>query len=291
MKRSMCHMVCAATAGALLLGGPTCTLSAKDGSSPQRFQDSAPVGGEPEPAFTHAFNPPSRRYDLAAGSRIKVLPRGGLVVAEHGNSAAVAVFLAHKPNGAVVLRVSSTAPGEGVPDAETLRFTPENWATPQVLRVQGIDDPQHDGDQHFRIRMKVDPDATTDRTGFAGQTVLEVTATNLDDEGLLAEGSQAEPLDITLLLPAYRGQVGRGESHYLVRNRAGPNGHTVHLTDLGGDADVFVYSDRAFSRPLCRSKAHGTQAERCVAGNAEVLYIKVSGKSSGGGARYIMDVR
>ncbi len=279
-------MLCAATAGALLLGG--C-------ADPQETDVQRAAGSE-EPndssvAFkTAARNGTAPKSTRRPAPRIEVMGHGRLVVAEHGTSAEVAVKLSEQPDGDVVLSVSSTAVEEGAVRPETLRFTPENWYTWQRLRVQGVDDPYHDGDQPFRVRLAVDPAPTMDRTGFAGAPALEVAATNLDDERLRAEGSLADPLDITYLRPTYRGQVDGGESYYVVRKLESAYTYTVRLSDLSSDADLTVYADPAFSHLVCHSDARGTNAEHCVADRAEVLYIEVSGRYSGGGATYIMHV-
>lgn len=276
MKPTVYIMLCVATAGALLLGAYNEPREARA----QRAVNAGQV---------HETGPAHAQDNGTVSQRIQVMPRAHLVVAERGGSATVAVLLSEQPDGDVVLRVSSSAPDEGAVQPDTLRFTPQNWYTPQLLRVQGVDDPHADGDRRFRVMLTVDPEATTDRSGFARATVPPVGATSVDDEGLGAEGTLAEPLDITLLRPAYRGQVDDGESHYVVRHLAPARSHAVRLSELSGNADVSVFADPAYSRLLCRSCTRGTRTERCIVGSADVLYVKVNGKD-GGGATYLVDV-
>jgi len=106
---------------------------------------------------------------------IVVSASSGLMTSEAGGTARFSVALNSPPSGEVTIHVESNAPWEGIPDRETLTFTPENWDVPQVVTVTGVDDEFLDGD----IVYKIDLFASG---GGYDDVWRPVAVVNLDDE-------------------------------------------------------------------------------------------------------------
>ncbi|HEY0634423.1 MAG TPA: hypothetical protein VGE00_03485 [Gammaproteobacteria bacterium] len=123
---------------------------------------------------------------------------------------------------------------------------------------------------------------------------------NVQEEIYQSEGTLAAPLallnfpvsDGVATVPSVRtnGEVGNGSSYYVVDISGGYDyvGYRVSANNLSLDANLYVYSDPAFSSLLCSSTQTGTVDESCAfnysAGNQ--LYIRVDGTPSGAGALY-----
>ncbi|HEY0721374.1 MAG TPA: hypothetical protein VGE50_08975 [Gammaproteobacteria bacterium] len=123
---------------------------------------------------------------------------------------------------------------------------------------------------------------------------------NVQEEIYQSEGTLAAPLallnfpvsDGVATVPSIRsnGEVGNGSSYYSVDISGGYDyvGYRVSMNNPSLDANLYVYSDPAFSSLLCSSTLTGTADESCAfnysAGNQ--LYIRVDGTPSGAGALY-----
>ena len=83
----------------------------------------------------------------AASASIDVAPSNEpvLVVSERG-AATIAVSLGAPPSANVLINLESSAPEHAAIAPAGLVFTPKNWAQPQLVKVQGVDDHALDGD-------------------------------------------------------------------------------------------------------------------------------------------------
>ncbi|BCR03296.1 hypothetical protein DESUT3_03650 [Desulfuromonas versatilis] len=112
-----------------------------------------------------------------------------LIFPEGGGSGTFTVGLNTRPNGNVVIDVTSTDATEAVVDQPRLTFTADNWAVPRTLTVYGVDDSDFDDSQSVRVAVDVNPDPalTTDTTGYAllkPSEVADVLVTVVDDDSV-----------------------------------------------------------------------------------------------------------
>lgn len=104
---------------------------------------------------------------------------GGLLTSEDGRTDTFTVTLASQPTKDVEIGLSSSDPGEGVPDKFLLTFTKNNWDTPQVVTVSGVDDALQDGPQSYTI---ITAPAVSDDPAYSGINASDVSASNLDND-------------------------------------------------------------------------------------------------------------
>lgn len=114
-----------------------------------------------------------------AAPGITVVPSGGLTTTESGDSATLTVVLDSEPSANVVIPISSSNPAEGITDVASLTFTSGNWATPQTVRVTGVDDAERDGNIAYTIVIGA---AVSQDVGYDGLDAADVDATNQDNE-------------------------------------------------------------------------------------------------------------
>ncbi|MEO8392983.1 MAG: choice-of-anchor Q domain-containing protein, partial [Chloroflexota bacterium] len=100
--------------------------------------------------------------------------------AEDGSvTGTISIYLTAKPKHDVVLELSSDDATEGVPDLESLTFTPDNWQTPQLVSVVGVDDSVHDDLQHYVILIGP---AASDDPRYDGLDPYDLDFYNIDDD-------------------------------------------------------------------------------------------------------------
>ncbi len=117
-----------------------------------------------------------------AGTQPHGITLGGashLVTAEDGGTASFKVTLDNRPTANVTILLSSGDTTEGTVSPASLTFTPENWSTPQIVTVTGIDDDRIDGPIAFSIL--VDPSASADPV-YAAAALQNLQVVNIDDE-------------------------------------------------------------------------------------------------------------
>jgi hypothetical protein len=116
----------------------------------------------------------------------------GLTVRESGSGTSVteaagtddfAVALGSEPLSNVVVDVTSGDPGEATADPASLTFTPATWATPQTVRVTGVDDVTVDGPQATSVTVSVRSDASDPAFAAAADETVIVTTTDDDVPG------------------------------------------------------------------------------------------------------------
>ena len=106
-----------------------------------------------------------------------VVSAASLKTGEDGSADRFSVRLSSAPKAPVTLTLSSSDEGEGRPAASTLVFTPENWATPQTVQLQGVDDTLVDGEQSYALTLLA---SSTDAQYQDVST--RITAVNVDND-------------------------------------------------------------------------------------------------------------
>ena len=103
----------------------------------------------------------------------------GLTTTEAGDTASFEVSLTSQPTGNVTLNLSSSNLNEGILSTSQVIFTPEDWETPQIVLVTGVDDPVADGDQAYTI---ITDAIISSDLNYNGINPDDVTVTNADNE-------------------------------------------------------------------------------------------------------------
>ncbi len=228
-----------------------------------------------------------------------VTPVSGLATSEAGGTATFSVRLDTIPMATVSIPVSVTPVAEALVSAAavptptdflTLTFTADNWSTPQVVTVHGVNDALLDGAMPFTVT--VGPTTSGDGN-YNARPARNVTGLNADDEVGVGQGTSGSPVNLTGLLP-YQGQVGTGldSSYYRVDGLAGQV--LVSVTAVTDDVSLSVYGNANLnpSSLLCSSNAAGARApESCTATASGTIWIVVSGTGTARGAGFVLDVR
>lgn len=107
-----------------------------------------------------------------------------ITFSENGGSESFTVELDTKPDADVAIAVASSDTTEATVDKSTLIFTTENWSTPQVVIVEGVDDSIPDDDQTLNILMEIDSGSTKDPNyrNLAASAVPDILITVTDDD-------------------------------------------------------------------------------------------------------------
>jgi len=87
-------------------------------------------------------------------------------ISEDGLTSSFSVKLILPPDDDVIVDITCTDTSEGTVSPQKLTFTPENWATDQLVTITGVDDAEIDGQQEFEIKVTVNASETKDKTGY-----------------------------------------------------------------------------------------------------------------------------
>ncbi|MGK5092446.1 DUF1566 domain-containing protein [Deltaproteobacteria bacterium TL4] len=98
---------------------------------------------------------------------------------ESGQTASFTVQIHSQPTADVIVPLASDNAAEGVILQKELRFTPDNWETPQTATVQGVDDAAADGNQRYHIVLSA---AVSEDTVYKGMDPEDVQVENIDNE-------------------------------------------------------------------------------------------------------------
>ncbi len=147
-----------------------------DGSVAYRIVLSPAVSNDPsysglDPADVTVANTDNDTANVLVSTR-------SLTTSEAGGSDTFTVSLTSKPASNVTINAASSDPTEGTTEPSSLVFTPENYATPQTVRVTGVDDAFVDGNVAYSIRLSI---ASNDAV-YARQVLPTIAATNLDND-------------------------------------------------------------------------------------------------------------
>ena len=115
---------------------------------------------------------------------------GKLRTSEAGTTATFTLALNSRPSGPVTIKLFSSLPSEGTVTPDSLTFTTDNWKSPHVVSVTGVDDAIQDGSPVFFVRTGP---ATSSDLGYDTLDAPDVQVTNQDDDSanvvvLLAKG-------------------------------------------------------------------------------------------------------
>ena len=131
------------------------------------------------PRLEVQFTADSNSYpDTSLPPGITMIPNSGLITTEAGGSDAFSVVLESEPTANVTIDLNSSNVMEGTVSEVSLIFTSDNWDSPQIVTVTGVDDADSDGDVDYTVVTSVisaDPD-------YDGFDLTNVVVTNQDDE-------------------------------------------------------------------------------------------------------------
>ncbi|HMJ57277.1 MAG TPA: hypothetical protein VK540_34645, partial [Polyangiaceae bacterium] len=159
-------------------------------------------------ATFHNVDPPDVTVtnvdDESAGFTIS--PDKGLATSEWGGEATFTVVLNTAPKKDVTINLSSNNPGEGTVAPLAMKFTPQNWRSPQMATITGVNDALPDGAKAYKIITspaispedpnydKVDPDdidVINEDDDTAGFTIKPLTGLVTNETGQMATFTMA----------------------------------------------------------------------------------------------------
>ena len=135
-----------------------------------------------------------------------------LTTTESGGSAVFSAVLKAKPAADVTFVVSTSNAAYGVINGDpenklTVTFTPENWDTPQEIKVVGVDDGEQPNDSDHLYQVTFEKTVSED-PNYAGLEISPIDAINLDndiaevfiDKDSIVTEEGGVPVDVTLRL-------------------------------------------------------------------------------------------
>ncbi len=190
----------------------TDTEGESDTSTPETTDTSGDVGDNPADLDQNDSGAPTPDRDVPAETTLDDIPEVLYEVtagqsSESGDEASIEVRLSGPPPaGDAIIAVTSSDSDEGLPDTETLVFDAENWDTPQVITVVGVDDDVADGDQDYQLELEL-VDVGGEDLDLADIPTISIDLVNTDDdeaairlvvEGDTSEGGTTSTLSIAL---------------------------------------------------------------------------------------------
>jgi len=120
------------------------------------------------------------RHEATSMSGLAFAKGQTVFVSESGTSKAFPVVLDAQPASDVVIRLSLENTEESTVDKQLLVFTPDNWNTPQIVTVTGVDDQIIDGVETTLVRLSVDALASDDPFDALADQIIRVVT--VDDD-------------------------------------------------------------------------------------------------------------
>ncbi|MGK5094210.1 hypothetical protein WDW89_19620 [Deltaproteobacteria bacterium TL4] len=156
---------------------------------------------------------------------------------EAGQTASFTVQIHSQPTADVIVPLASDNQAEGIILQKELRFTPDNWETPQTATVQGVDDAAADGNQFYHIVLSA---AVSQDTVYQG----------LDPEDRQVENLDNETPGITI--SAVSGNTNEfGETAtFTVRLNVAPSAEVTLSLSSGDTTEVTVFPQTLIFTPL-----------------------------------------
>jgi hypothetical protein len=111
---------------------------------------------------------------------ITVSQTSGLVTDENGSTAQFTVVLNSQPTSDVTIALNSSDTTEGTISTSSITFTPANWNIAQTVTVEGINDPDVDGDIAYTIVTAATVSADSN---YNGLDVADISLVNNDNDG------------------------------------------------------------------------------------------------------------
>ena len=181
------------------------------------------VDGEQQPTITVSVDPAQsdaaftttdaqsftvRTFDDDEAAFVIQQTGGGTTVTDNGTTDTFQVVLDREPLNLVVFDLELALPGEAELSVTELTFSPNNWSTPQLVTVTGIDDPLINNDIETSISIRINALQSDDAfDDLAPQTVAltvlnddfaAFTITETDDSSEVAETGTSDLISIVL---------------------------------------------------------------------------------------------
>jgi len=115
----------------------------------------------------------------AMAAEVEVSPSQGLMTTEEGREAQFAIKLGSQPTSSVTIQISVSDTTEGTTSVASVTFGTDDWDTPQIVTIKGVDDAEEDGDVAYSV---VTHPAVSDDPDYSGFDAQDVSVTNYDDE-------------------------------------------------------------------------------------------------------------
>lgn len=112
-------------------------------------------------------------------ANILITPGTNVFTTETGGVATFTLALSKAPAGNVSIGLTSSKPGEGLPNRSTIVFTASNWNLPTTVTVAGIDDNALDGDVLYSI---ITAPAISGDIAYNGMNPPDVFLINRDND-------------------------------------------------------------------------------------------------------------
>ena len=151
--------------------------SSKDGARPYSVRVGPPISQDERWARLPPAQVALVNRDDEAGFAFDA--RTPLSTSESGAKSTFTVVLNRAPSATVRLPLASSDAGEGVVTPAELVFEPQSWNQAQTVTVTGVDDPDRDGAQSYRVVTGV---ATSADPEYAGIDPDDLEARNADNE-------------------------------------------------------------------------------------------------------------
>ena len=110
---------------------------------------------------------------------VDVKPTNGLTTTEAGGTATFTVNLRSRPTGDVTIALSSSNTAEGTVSPASLKFSGDNFRSPQLVTIRGVDDKVQDGGQPYHITTD---NAASSDPNYQGMEVPNVEVVNTDND-------------------------------------------------------------------------------------------------------------
>ena len=130
-----------------------------------------------DPADVPAIN----RDNDSTAPQVIVQPIAGVDTSENGTTATFTVSISQAPTAEVVIPLTNPDATEWSLDHTELRFTANNWQTPQTVIITGVDDAIVDGDIHATIVLGA---IQSGDQRYAGIDPDDVPAVNRDNDNV-----------------------------------------------------------------------------------------------------------
>ena len=182
-----------------------------DGDQPYLIVLGTPVTDDADYAALERTEVPVRNTDdekpqftLTLLSGIDPNDRNKLVTSEERTTATFSLAVTSRPAGTVTVSIVSGMPTEAEVSPKLLTFTTDNWRSPQVVSVTGLDDEVQDGSPLFYVTTTV---VRTEDPGYALDPP-DVQVTNQDNDSagvtvVLVKGT--DPLNSNKLVTEEKG--------------------------------------------------------------------------------------
>ncbi|WP_186440290.1 hypothetical protein, partial [Planktothrix tepida] len=93
------------------------------------------------------------------------------LTSEAGDTGNFSIVLTSQPTSDVLITLSNSNPQEASLSTPSVTFNSQNWSTPQVVTVTGVDDNIRDGDIAYFIISSIDPSSDSKYTTLPPDTL------------------------------------------------------------------------------------------------------------------------